>query len=70
MPGALAYNAGFKDTMKQIEYNFKCCTYGKKRKTVCTSYHICAFKRETVVPEKLRAAASDVNALSCLLAAI
>lgn len=51
----------FKDTMKQIEYNFKCCTYGKKRKTVCTSYHIRAFELETVVPEKLRTAASDVN---------
>ena len=56
--------------MKQIEYNFKGYTYGKKRKTVCTSYHIRAFERETVMPEQLRAAASDVNALSCWLAAI
>ena len=47
--------------MKQIECNFKCCTYGKKRKTVCTSYRIRAFELETVMPEKLRAAASDVN---------
>jgi hypothetical protein len=29
-----------------------------------------AFELETVMPEKLRAASSDVNALSCLLAAI
>ena len=29
-----------------------------------------AFELETVVPEQLRAASSDVNALSCLLAAI
>ena len=27
-------------TMKKVEYNFKCYTYGKKGKTACTAHHI------------------------------
>ena len=27
-------------TMKKLEYNFKCYTYGKKGKTACTAHHI------------------------------
>ena len=27
-------------TMKKVEYNFKCYTYGKKGKTACSAHHI------------------------------
>ena len=41
-------------TMKQTEYNFKCYTYGKKGKTVCTPHHIREFELKAVVLEDLR----------------
>lgn len=40
-------------TMKRTEYNFKCYTYGKKGKTVCTPHHIREFE--------LKAASANVN---------
>ena len=36
------------------EYNFKCYTYGKKGKTVCTPHHIREFELKAVVLEDLR----------------
>ena len=41
-------------TMKKAEYNFKCYTYGKKGKTVCTPHHIREFELKAVVLEDLR----------------
>mgnify|MGYP000038895227 CR=1 FL=1 len=41
-------------TMKRTEYNFKCYTYGKKGKTVCTPHHIREFELKAVVLEDLR----------------
>ena len=41
-------------TMKKTEYNFKCYTYGKKGKTVCTPQHIREFELKAVVLEDLR----------------
>ena len=41
-------------TMKKLEYNFKCYTYGKKGKTVCTPHHIREFELKAVVLEDLR----------------
>ena len=41
-------------TMKKVEYNFKCYTYGKKGKTVCTPHHIREFELKAVVLEDLR----------------
>ena len=41
-------------TMKQVEYNFKCYTYGKKGRTVCTPHHIREFELKAVVLEDLR----------------
>ena len=35
-------------TMKRTEYNFKCYTYGKKGKTVCTPHH------NRAVPDAIR----------------
>ena len=40
--------------MKKTEYNFKCYTYGKKGKTVCTPQHIREFELKAVVLEDLR----------------
>ena len=40
-------------TMKRTEYNFKCYTYGKKGRTVCTPHHIREFE--------LKAASANVN---------
>ena len=40
--------------MKRTEYNFKCYTYGKKGKTVCTPHHIREFELKAVVLEDLR----------------
>ena len=40
-------------TMKKAEYNFKCYTYGKKGRTVCTPHHIREFE--------LKAASANVN---------
>mgnify|MGYP000787339544 FL=1 len=40
--------------MKRTEYNFKCYTYGKKGKTVCTPHHILEFELKAVVLEDLR----------------
>ena len=41
-------------TMKRTEYNFKCYTYGKKGKTVCTPHHIREFELKAGVLEDLR----------------
>ena len=41
-------------TMKRTEYNFKCYTYGKKGKTVCTPHHIREFELKAIVLEDLR----------------
>ena len=41
-------------TMKQVEYNFKCYTYGKKGKTACTPHHIREFELKAIVLEDLR----------------
>ena len=41
-------------TMKKVEYNFKCYTYGEKGKTVCTPHHIREFELKAVVLEDLR----------------
>ena len=41
-------------TMKRTEYNFKCYTYGKKGKTVCTPHHIREFELKAVVLEEVR----------------
>ena len=41
-------------TMERTEYNFKCYTYGKKGKTVCTPHHIREFELKAVVLEDLR----------------
>ena len=40
--------------MKQVEYNFKCYTYGKKGKTACTPRHIREFELKAIVLEDLR----------------
>ena len=41
-------------SMKKSDYNFKCYTYGKKGKTVCTPHHIREFELKAVVLEDLR----------------
>ena len=41
-------------TMKQVEYNFKCYTYGKKGKTACTPHRIREFELKAIVWEDLR----------------
>ena len=41
-------------TMKKVEYNFKCYTYGKKGKTACTAHHIRECELMQIVLDDLR----------------
>ena len=41
-------------TMKKLEYNFKCYTYGKKGKTACTAHHIRECELMQIVLDDLR----------------
>ncbi len=41
-------------TMKKVEYNFKCYTYGKKGKTACTAHHIRECELTQIVLDDLR----------------
>ena len=41
-------------TMKKLEYNFKCYTYGKKGKTACTAHHIRECELAQIVLDDLR----------------
>ena len=41
-------------TMKKLEYNFKCYTYGKKGKTACTAHHIRECDLTQIVLDDLR----------------
>ena len=41
-------------TMKKLEYNFKCYTYGKKGKTACTAHHIRECELTQIVLDDLR----------------
>ena len=41
-------------TMKKLEYNFKCYTYGKKGKTACSAHHIRECDLTQIVLDDLR----------------
>lgn len=41
-------------TMKKLDYNFKCSTYGKRGKGACTPHHIREFELKAVVLDDLR----------------
>ena len=41
-------------TMKKVENNFKCYTYGKKGKTACSAHHIRECDLTQIVPDDLR----------------
>lgn len=41
-------------TMKKLEYNFKCYTYGKKGKTACSAHHIRECNLTQIVLDDLR----------------
>lgn len=40
-------------TMKKLDYNFKCSTYGKRGKTACSPHHIREFELKAIVLDDL-----------------
>lgn len=41
-------------TMKKLDYNFKCSTYGKRGKNACSPHHIREFELKAIVLDDLR----------------